>query len=162
MRAPRTWRHYHHPTFDFWITTLGLPTTSLPVSSQVLCHQASGWNWKGPAQEPYKQLRVHIISCWRDGWDEQHSAGGRDVEAKWEDAKLLAAKLLASSTSRDTVIRNIAADGEDYLPAASVGHNMGPPQQQRPAFLLYPSNIVIAQVKRHIKYNRQKRFFLKV
>ena len=49
MRAPRTWRHYHHPTFDFWITTLGLPTTSLPVSSQVLCHQASGWNWKGPA-----------------------------------------------------------------------------------------------------------------
>ncbi|CAL1144486.1 unnamed protein product [Cladocopium goreaui] len=55
---------------------------------------------------------------------------GRDVEAKWEDAKLLAAKLLASSTSRDTVIRNIAADGEDYLPAASVGHNMGPPQQQ--------------------------------
>ena len=75
MRAPRTWRHYHHPTFDFWITTLGLPTTSLPVSSQVLCHQTSGWNWKGPAQEPYKQLRVHI-SCWRDGWDEQHSKVG--------------------------------------------------------------------------------------
>ena len=49
------------------------------------------------------------------------------MEAKWEDAKLLAAKLLASSTSRDTVIRNIAADGEDYLPAASVGDNIGRP-----------------------------------
>ena len=45
LSSPHVWFLDHY--------TIGLPTTSLPVSSQVLCHQASGWNWKGPAQEPY-------------------------------------------------------------------------------------------------------------
>lgn len=84
------------------------------------------------------------------------------MEAKWEDAKLLAAKLLASSIAADGEAASVGHNIGRPDPAASVGHNMGPPQQQRPAFLLYPSSIVIAQVKRHIKYNRQKRFFLKV